>query len=184
MPSGPTADSRQGARPPCSPTNSRPEQPWGVPLPASSSTASRNSVNGQGGTSSPIDPAEVPKAVSVNDLLALQGPPEKADHASRALDSPGSAASDIQAGDVLHLTGWIQRISRAPDNTYHLYVSPNRNAGAQVLVATVPPPDQAQGSPAGRRSSRRCGPSSSSSCFGSRNLRRAARSCSVRSLCN
>ena len=95
------------------------------------------------------DPVEMPKAISVTDLLALQGPPEKADHTVRA-SSPGSAASDIQAGDMLHVTGWIQRISRAPDSTYHLYVSPNRQAGARVLVATVPPPHQAQGSPAGQ----------------------------------
>jgi hypothetical protein len=126
-------------------------EPGGVPRFASSSTASRNSVSGQDGASSPIDSAEAPKAVSVDDLLALQGLPEKTDQASRALASgisPGPAASDIQAGDVLLLTGWIHRVSRAPDNTYRLHVSPNRNPGARTLVATVPPPDQDQGSPA------------------------------------
>jgi hypothetical protein len=126
-------------------------EPGGVPRFASSSTASRNRVSEQGGTSSPIDSAEAPKAVSVNDLLALQGLPEKTDQASRALASgisSGPAASDIQAGDVLLLTGWIHRVSRAPDNTYRLHVSPNRNPGARALVATVPPPDQDQGSPA------------------------------------
>ena len=74
---------------------------------------SRSSANGQGGTLGPIDPAEVPKAVRVNDLLALQGPSEKTDHASRASTpgaSPGSAAADVQAGDILHLTGWVHRI--------------------------------------------------------------------------
>jgi hypothetical protein len=126
-------------------------EPGGVPRFASSSTASRNSVSEQGGMSGPIDSAEAPKAVSVNDLLALQGLPEKIDQASRALASgisSGPAASDIQAGDVLLLTGWIHRVSRAPDNTYRLHVSPNRNPGARALVATVPPPDQDQGSQA------------------------------------
>lgn len=127
------------------------KEPTGVPLSASSSTASRNSVSEQGGASSPIDSAEAPKAVSVNDLLALQGLPEKTDQASRALVSgisSGPATSDIQAGDVLLLTGWIHRVFRAPDNTYRLHVSPNRNPGARALVAMVPPPDQDQGSPA------------------------------------
>lgn len=124
-------------------------EPWDVPLPGSSRTTSRNTVNGQGGTLGPIDPAEMPKTVSIADLLALQGPPEKADHAFRA-SSPGSAASDIQVGDMLHVTGWIHRISRASDSTYHLYVSPNRKAGARVLVATAPPPTQDQGSPVGQ----------------------------------
>ncbi len=41
-------------------------------------------VNGQGDTLGPIDPVEMPKAVSVTDLLTLQAPPEKADHTFRA----------------------------------------------------------------------------------------------------
>jgi hypothetical protein len=123
--------------------------PRDVPPPSLSPTTSRNTVNGQAGTLGPNDPAEKPKAIRLTDLLALQGPPEKADHTFRA-SSAGSAASDIQAGDLLHVTGWLQRISRATDSTYHLYVSPNRQAGARVLLATVPPPSQAQGSPAGQ----------------------------------
>jgi len=129
IPCGLAADNRQGARPPGRrPTTD--EGAGGVPHFPSSSTASRNSVSGQGGASNPIDSAEAPKAVSVNDLLALQGLPEKTDQASRALASgisPGPAASDIQAGDVLLLTGWVHRVFRAPDNTYRLHVSPNRN---------------------------------------------------------
>ncbi len=128
-----------------------PKEPRSVPLSPSSSTANRNSVSEQGGASSLIDSAEAPKAVSVNDLLALQGLPEKTDQASRALASgisSGPATSDIQAGDVLLLTGWIHRVFRASDNTYRLHVSPHRNPGARALVATVPPPDQDQGSPA------------------------------------
>jgi hypothetical protein len=126
------------------------KEPRGIPPSPSSSTASLDSVSEQDGASSPVD-SEAPKAVSVNDLLALQGLPEKTDQASRALASgisSGPATLDIQAGDVLLLTGWIHRIFRAPDNTYRLHVSPNRNAGARALIATVPPPDQDQGSPA------------------------------------
>jgi hypothetical protein len=126
-------------------------EPLNVPIPASSSTASHNSINEQAEVSSPIDPAETPKAVSLNNLLALQSPPQKADPASRALTPgvpSGSAVSDLQAGDVLLVTGWLQRVSRAPDGAYVLHVSPNRNAGARTLIAMLPPPDQALGSPA------------------------------------
>jgi hypothetical protein len=59
-------------------------EPRDVSLPGFSRTTSRNTVNGQGDTLGPIDPAEMPKAVSVTDLLTLQGPPEKADHTFRA----------------------------------------------------------------------------------------------------
>jgi hypothetical protein len=132
-------------------------EPASIPIPASSSTASHNSINEQAGVineqagvSSPVDRAETPKAVSLNDLLALQGPPQKADPASRALTpgaSPGSAASDLQAGDVLRVTGWLLRVSRAPDGAYLLHVSANRDHGARTLTAMLPPPDQALGSP-------------------------------------
>jgi hypothetical protein len=125
-------------------------EPVSVPIPASSSTASHNSINEQAGVSSPVDPAETPKAVSLNNLLGLQGPPQKADFASRAVTpgaSPGSAASDLQAGDVLRVTGWLLRVSRAPDGAYLLHVSPNRDHGARTLTAMLPPPDQALGSP-------------------------------------
>jgi hypothetical protein len=118
---------------------------WAVPLLPSSSTASHNSMNGQGSTSSPIAPAEAPKAIRLNDLIAVQDPQQRTDRASRALTPAAfvdSAMSDIQAGDVLLLTGWIHRVSQAPDNTYRLHVSPNRTPGARTLVAMVPPPDQ------------------------------------------
>ena len=124
-------------------------EPVSVPLPAPSSTASHNSINEQAAVSSPIDPAETPKAVSLNNLLGLQGPPQKADPASRAVTpgaSPGSAVSDLQAGDVLRVTGWLLRVSRAPDGAYLLHVSPNRDHGARTLTALLPPPDQALGS--------------------------------------
>jgi hypothetical protein len=120
----------------------------GAPLPASHSTASRNGVDEPGGTSSPIAPAEAPKVIPLNDLMAMQGPPEANRASGTHPPAPfaGSAMSDIQAGDVLLLTGWLHRVSRAPDNTYRLYMSPNRNSGARTLVAMVPVPDQALGS--------------------------------------
>jgi len=107
-------------------------------------------MNEQAGVSSPTHPVEMPKALSVKDLIALQGPSEKADYVPGALtpQAPsGSAASDIQPGDVLLLTGWLHRVSRAPDNTYRLHMSPNRNVGARDLIAMVPPPETAPGSP-------------------------------------
>ena len=118
---------------------------WGVPPLLSSSTAGHNSLNGQGSTSSPMAPEEAPKSVRLNDLIAMEDPQQKTDRASRALPpaaSGGSAMSDVQVGDVLVLTGWIHRVSRAADNTYRLHVSPNRNPGTRALVAMVPPPDQ------------------------------------------
>jgi hypothetical protein len=140
-----------GSPPPMVANRGSAGEPGSVPLPASSSTVSHNSIKEQAAVSSPIDPVESPKAVSLNDLLALQSRPQKAAPASRALASgasPGSAVSDLQAGDLLLVTGWLQRVSRAPDGTYLLHVSPNRNAGAQTLIAMLPPLDQAQGSPA------------------------------------
>jgi hypothetical protein len=116
---------------------------------SSNRTTSLDSENGQGETSPPIEPVETPKAVSVTELLGLQGPAEQARPTVRA-SSPGAATSDVQVGDMLHVTGWVQRISRAPDSSYHLYVSPNRQNGTQMMVATVPPPNQGQGSSAGQ----------------------------------
>jgi hypothetical protein len=131
----------------------RPPTTRSVPPPTPSGTASRNSIHEiheKAGASSPTDLLETPKAVSVKDLIALQGPSQKVDRGPGALTpqaSPGSAVSDIQPGDVLHLTGWLHRVSRAPDNTYRLHMSPNRNAGARDLIAMVPPPESAPGSP-------------------------------------
>jgi hypothetical protein len=118
-------------------------EPWDVPLP--NSTTSRNSMHEKAGASNSPDQAEMPKAVSVNDVFALQGPPRRSDLASRA--SPGSEASDVQAGDMLLLTGWLHSVSRTPDNTYRLHMGPNRNTGARNLIATVPPPDKTTSSP-------------------------------------
>jgi hypothetical protein len=143
-------------QPPASPPPSLAEQqamgkPSSIPLPASSNTARRNDIDEQSAASRLTRPTETPIAVSLNNLLDLESPPERADHASGALPqqtAPGAMESDVQVGDVLRLTGWLHRVSRAPDNTYRLHVSPNRNAGARDLIAMVPPPDQAPGSPA------------------------------------
>jgi hypothetical protein len=126
------------------------KKPSSLPLPAASNTAHRNGIDEQPSASRITHPVETPIAVSLNDLLDIEGPLEKAHHTSRALTprtSPVAAESDVQAGDVLLLNGWLHRVSRAPDNTYRLHVSPDRNAGARDLIAMVPPPDQAPDSP-------------------------------------
>ena len=127
-------------------------EPRDVPLPLSSSTTSRHSTYEQASASSSLALAEAPKAVSVNDVLALQGPPWRSDLPPGVLtsrSSPGSEASDVQVGDTLLLTGWLHRVSRTPDNTYHLHMgpNPNRNAETRDLVAMVPPPGKTTSSP-------------------------------------
>ena len=48
---------------------------------------------------------------------------------------------------MLLLSGWLQRVSRAPDNSYRLHVSPNRDAGKRDLIAMVPQPEKTASSP-------------------------------------
>ena len=94
-----------------------------------------------------------PKAVRLIDLLALEDPPERVDHGPGVPTPgvrPGPTASDVHTGDLLRLTGWIHQASRDPDHTYRLRVSPSREAGAPRLIAVVPHPDEAFGSPAVR----------------------------------
>ena len=125
-------------------------KPPSVPLPASNNTARRNGTDEQPSASRTTHPGGTPIAVSLNDLLDIEGRVEKAAHTSRAFTpgtSPAAMESGVQAGDVLLLSGWLHRVSRAPDNTYRLHVGSERNAGAQDLIALVPPPDQAPGSP-------------------------------------
>jgi hypothetical protein len=124
--------------------------PRSVPLPASSGTARHGSSGEQASAPRITRLAETPKAVNLHDLLALENLPEKVDHAPPTPTpsvSPGSTASGVQAGDLLLLTGWLHRVSRAPDNTYRLQVSPSPRAEAPGLIAVVPPPDQATGLP-------------------------------------
>jgi hypothetical protein len=98
-------------------------------------------------------PAPPPKAIPLTDLLSLEAPRVRANRTSRAATPrapAGSTASGVQAGDALLLTGWIHRVSRAPDSTYRLQISPGRKAGSPGLIAVVPPPDQVSESPAVR----------------------------------
>ena len=125
-------------------------RPSSIPLPTSNGISRRNGIEEQLFTSRLSHPAETPITVSLNDLLDGEGPLAGPDHTSRALvpqSSPGVTTSNVQVGDVLLLSGWLHRVSRAPDHTYRLHVSPDRNAGARDLIAMVPPPDQAPGSP-------------------------------------
>ena len=124
-----------------------------VPLPAVGGTGSREIIDEQAKAPRITRPAETPKAVRLIDLLTPEDPPEKASRTFRAATpgiSPASTASDVQAGDVLILTAWIHRITRAPDNSYRLQVSPNPRAASPGLIAVVPPPDGASVSPAVR----------------------------------
>jgi hypothetical protein len=128
-----------------------PGPPLSVPRPALSDEGNRDLAAEPVRAPRPDRLARTPKTVHLSDLLALEDPPERADHAPRVPTPqvpPGSTASDVQAGDLLLLAGWIHWISRAPDSTYRLQVGPSRKAGAPGLIAVVPHPDQASGSPA------------------------------------
>jgi hypothetical protein len=114
-----------------------------APLPASSRTTDLGTANAQSSQLQAEEAAELPKAVSVTDLLALQASAANTEHPRQA-SAAGLTAADLRVGDVIHVSGWIQRVSRARDATYHLHVAPDRQAGAKILVATVPPPAQAQ----------------------------------------
>jgi hypothetical protein len=120
--------------------------PKAVPLPASSPTASTKAVDEQSRPIDPGKPAGSSKDISVTDVLALQVPQEKVASPIRAFFA-GGGASDIQEGDLLRVNGWLQRVSRGSDASYHLYVSPSRQAKTQVLMASVPPPTLAQDFP-------------------------------------
>jgi hypothetical protein len=88
-----------------------------------------------------------------HDIPTPEIPPERAEAAPRALTPqipPESSASDVQAGDLRHLTGWIHRISRDSDNAYRLQMSQSRAAEDFDLVAVVPHPDRASELPAVR----------------------------------
>lgn len=125
--------------------------PKPAPLPSSGSITSDDITDKPAGAPDVTPPAQTPKTLHLSDLIALEGPPERGKHALRAPTpqvSPGSMGSDVQEGDLLFLTGWIRRVSRAPDGTYYLQVSPSPKAGAPGLIAVVPPPDRAADSPA------------------------------------
>jgi hypothetical protein len=125
-------------------------KPSSIPLPTSSDVARRNGIEEQLSTSRLSHPAETPITVNLNDLLDGEGPLTRPGDTSRTLvpqSAPGVPKSDVHVGDVLLLTGWLHRVSRAPDNTYRLHMSADRQAKGRDLIAMVPPPDQAPGSP-------------------------------------
>jgi hypothetical protein len=123
------------------------------PLPALSDEPSDDSPTGQAQALAITSLVGPPKTLRLIDLLALEDPPEGVDHGPGTPTPgvrPGPTASDVHAGDLLRLTGWIHQASRDPDRTYRLRVSPSREAGAPSLIAVVPHPDGASGSPAVR----------------------------------
>jgi hypothetical protein len=129
------------------------EPPMKAPPPAFNGAVGSDLVNRQGDEPRTIRPADTPKAIHLFDLIALQIPPDLPDHTSRAPASRApqtTSASDVQAGDLLYLTGWVHRVSRAPDRAYHIHMSPSPRAATPTLIAVVPPPDQASTSPAVR----------------------------------
>jgi hypothetical protein len=90
------------------------------------------------------------------DIPVPESPPERAEPAPRAptpeapQEPPESTASDVNAGDPMHLTGWIHRIFRDSDNSYRLQMSQSRETEAPNLIAVVPHPDRASKLPAVR----------------------------------
>jgi hypothetical protein len=129
------------------------QPPLKAPPPAFNSAVGVDLVNRQGGEPRTISPADTPKAIHLLDLIGLQIPPDHPNHASRAPASrapQGISASDVQVGDLLHLTGWVHRVSRATDRAYHIQMSPSPRAATPSLIAVVPPPDQASTPPAVR----------------------------------
>jgi hypothetical protein len=134
------------------PTGDRPlaEPPVSAPLPASSGAIRRDLLAGQARALDIARPVRAPKGLRLSDLLALEDPTERADHAPRVPPpggSPTPPTSDVQAGDLVRFAGWIQRVFRDPDSAYRLLVSPTQEPGAPGLSAVVPLPDQASGPP-------------------------------------
>jgi hypothetical protein len=134
------------------PTGDRPpaEPPVSAPRSASSGAIRRDLLAGQARAPDITRPVRAPKSLRLSDLLALENPTERADHVPRVPPPEGSPTpptSDVQAGELVRFTGWIQQIFRDPDGAYRLLVSPIQEAGAPSLSAVVPPPDQATGPP-------------------------------------
>jgi hypothetical protein len=130
--------------------------PTGLPLNAPSHTSSgaaSQDIPAENALAPHITRPSTPQAVPLSDLLARKELPERTDHVARAHAPqlpPGATASDVHVGDLLRLEGWVHRVSRDPDHTYRLQVSPSRKAGGPSLVAVMPYPDQASKSPAVR----------------------------------
>jgi hypothetical protein len=124
--------------------------PEPVPLPTASSMSSAETPAEPSPVPAGPPPVQAPKRVLLSDLLALESSAEQAVPAAPA-SSPeaasGLTAPDLQAGDLLHVTGWLHWISRAPNSTYQLFVTPSPRSKAPGLIAAVPPPDQSTESP-------------------------------------
>jgi hypothetical protein len=125
--------------------------PEPVPQPSSNSKTNNDITDELSGAPDVTPPAQTPKRVLLSDLLASGISPEKAAPAARVPTTEaasGLTAPDLQAGDLLLLTGWLHWIARALDSTYQLYVTPSPKSKASGLIAAVPPADPSARSPA------------------------------------
>lgn len=122
-------------------------------LPPANGPTSREIIDEPEGAPPVTQPAGGASDVRLPDPVVLENPPEGGHPTSRVPtpQRPSEAtASDVQVGDLLRLTGWIHRISRAADGAYDMQLSTNHQAGVPGLMAVVPSPDQASGSEAMR----------------------------------
>jgi hypothetical protein len=94
----------------------------------------------------PVDTA--PKQVLLSDLLSLGSAVENAVPASPSEATGRQTEGDVQPGNLLLFTGWLHWISRTPNGTYQLYVTPSPRSKTPGLIAAVPPPDQPARPPA------------------------------------
>ena len=118
--------------------------------PVVSSEASRDIAAEEASPTQSMHAEESPKTVRLADLVTPKFPSGKAGPASQqppTLSLQESTAADIHVGDLLRFTGWIHRISRDPDRTYRLQISPRPETGGPSFVAAVPHPNQVQNSP-------------------------------------
>lgn len=81
------------------------------------------------------------------DVIAVPGQADQRRRPFTAGIPAGSTASDVHAGDLLLLTGWLHQVSRDSDGAYLLQLSPHQKASAPALMAVVPHPDHISGSP-------------------------------------
>jgi len=88
-----------------------------------------------------------PKRVQLGALLTSGSSGAQPAPASTAEATSESSEAELEEGDLLLFTGWVHWISRAPDGTYELYLTPTPRSRASGLIAAVPPPHQDAGSP-------------------------------------
>ncbi len=124
-----------------------------IPAPVFNGAANGDMLDGRVGEPHRDQLAEGPKIVRLVDLLVLESPTPTAAQGHRASTpqlSLGPNPANVQAGDLLLLTGWVHRVSRDRDRAYHLQVSPSPKAATPSLIAVVPSPDRSSESPAVR----------------------------------